>query len=195
MRKQRVLTPCSNRVPGVADRGNRPRTLKLGAISHKTAKICEKTVCKSPRKYRNTRKRRVLTTRSNRVPGVTDRRNRPGTLKLCASPQKRPKYAKGEFRRRTQIVYRGSRTVEFGPEPDNCVLPHENAQNMQKQRVSTTCLNRFRGSCTVEFGPEPDNCVLPHENAQNMQKQRVSTTCSNRVPGVTNRANRPGTPN
>jgi hypothetical protein len=87
---------------GVRNIRNRPVTQKLCAMAQENDQ--------------NMRKRRVFTTRSNRVSGVTNGRNRPETLKLCA-PTKTAKICEnGGFSPRAQIVYRGSRTVEIGPE-------------------------------------------------------------------------------
>jgi hypothetical protein len=52
-------------LPGVTNRLNRPETQKQCSIAHENGQ--------------NMRKRRVVTTHSNRVPGVINRRNRPGT--------------------------------------------------------------------------------------------------------------------
>ena len=107
MRKRRVSPTCSNRVLG-------SRTVEIGPEpenyvqkSTKTAKMCKK--------------RRVLTMRSNRVPGVTYRGNRPGILKLCAIAHKNDKNM--QKRRVLTIRFKsctcGHEAVEISPEPHN----------------------------------------------------------------------------
>jgi hypothetical protein len=93
----------------------------------------------------NMRKRRVFTTRSNRVLGIMgpsiSARN-PKTM--CYSPQKRPKYAKtvsfdGHPANRIPRVMKSgnpSETLKL------CAIAHRNGQNMRKLRVSTTPSNR-----------------------------------------------------
>ena len=76
------------------------------------------TVCYSLRNVQNIRKRRVFSTPPNHVSGVKNHRNRPGTLKQCAIAHETSKICENdEFSRRTQIVYRVSKSVEIGPEP------------------------------------------------------------------------------
>jgi hypothetical protein len=97
------------RVEWVMDRENRPGTPKLCAIAHENGRNMRngefsrrdqivyrglRTVKIGPEPLKlcaiahengqNIRKRRVFTTRSKRVPRVTDRENRLGTPKHCA---------------------------------------------------------------------------------------------------------------
>ena len=138
------------------------------------------------------RKRRVFMKRSNCVSGVTNCRNRPGTLKQCAMAHENDQ----NMRKRRVLTTRSNRVSGVtGPSilawETKTVCYSRNGQTMRKRPVLTTRSTRVPG--VTKSGNRPGTlklCAIAHENGQNMRKRRILTTRSNRVPGVTNSGDR-----
>jgi hypothetical protein len=98
------------------------------------------------------RKRRVFTMRSNCVLGVTNRRNRLGTLKHCAIAHKNGQ----NMRKRRVFTMHSNRILGVtnrGNRPGTLKLSKENGQNMRKRRVLMMRSNLVLGVTTRQNWP------------------------------------------
>ena len=129
---------------GVTNRRNRPGTLKL-----------------SEENDQNMRKRRVLTTCSNRVSGghkASKSARNPKTV--CYSPRERPKYAK---------------TTSFDDTLKSCVgghKPKKSAQNLKTVCYSPQIMPKYAKS--VSFDDALKSCISGHKPSKSAWNLKIA---------------------